>query len=389
MKSKNLPTLGLAVLAGVALAIAAPASGQILFDAQLTGFAETPPVASEHFGSCTGVLTGFDDPVPDPSFHIACDHNVDDADAAHIHIGPVGVAGGVVFPFADADDMDDTFDLTMDEAIRLLAGGYYVNVHTPANPGGEIRGQLLPRAGSVNVETVRFDLSGDQEVPSVETDFSGVCVATVDQTVFGIHAEGTMDLYCTHDVDAPSEAHIHQAEAGVDGGVVIDLGDPTSPIVVEDIDLDTTLIAALRDGELYVNVHDAANPGGVIRGQITGCFGSPTNLCLVNGRYEVSVEWATDQGDGGSGDGVAVPETDNSGMFWFFEPSNLELLIKVLEGCPVNGHTWVFFSGTTNVAVLVEVVDTMTGETATYTTPDETVLPARLDTTAFENCPAP
>jgi hypothetical protein len=392
MKSTSPPYLSLAALAALALALAAPASGQILFDAQLTGFSEVPPVASTAFGSCTGVLTGFPDSVgpADPSFHIACDHNVADAIGAHIHIGPVDVAGPIVFPFPDPDDIDDTWDLTVEEAIRLLAGGYYVNAHTPANPGGEIRGQLQARQGAADVEVVRFDLSGDQEAPPVVTDESGFCVATIDQTVFGINAEGTMDIFCVHDVGDAIGAHIHVGEPGVAGPIVIPFADPSSPIVAQDIALDTTLIAALRDGLLYVNVHSPANPGGHIRGQITGCFASPTVLCLENGRFEVEVDWQTEQAGGASGQGVAVRETDNSGMFWFFEPSNLEILIKVLDACaPPFERFWVFFSGTTNVGFDLRVTDTVTNETNIYSNEDETVVTPELDTDAFDTCDAP
>lgn len=392
MQSKSPPFLSLAALAVLALALAAPASGQIVFDAHLTGFSEVPPVATSAFGSCTGVLTGFPDDGPgpaDPSFHITCDHNVEDAIAAHIHLGFPGEENPPTFGFVDPDNIDDTWDLTVEQAIRLLAGGYYVNVHSPTFPDGEIRGQLQARQGAADVEVIRFDLSGDQEVPAVTTDDRGFCIATIDQTEFGTNAEGTMDLYCVHDVDDATMAHIHLEAPGVAGPIVVDLGDPSSPIVVEDIALDVTLIAALREGNLYVNVHNPANPGGHIRGQITGCFASPHVLCLENGRFEVAVDWETEQGGGGSGPGVAVRETDNSGMFWFFEPSNLEILIKVLDACAPFDRFWVFFSGTTNVGFDLTVTDTATGETNVYSNEDQTVTEPVLDTDAFDTCDVP
>lgn len=379
MKWKSLPVLALA--AAVALALAAPAGAQILFDAQLSGEAEVPPnLDVETFGSCVGVLSGF--PTPDPSFTVACDHNVEDAVMAHIHIGPPGVAGPIVFPFPDPLDIDATWDLTLDEAIRLLAGGYYVNVHSPAFPAGEIRGQLLPRQASADVEVVSFPLSGAQEVPPVATDDSGVCVATFD--LAGLPEQGDLDIYCTHDVANPVAAHIHNGAPGVAGPIVIPFDDPTSPIVAEDVFLNPALAEALREGNLYVNVHTAANPNGHIRGQIVGCFASPTTLCLANGRFAVEVDFQTELGGGAAGDGVAVRETDNTGLFWFFEPTNLELLVKVLEACPVNGFRWVFFAGTTNVGFDLTVTDTVTGDSETYSNPDMTPAAPVLDTAAFE-----
>jgi hypothetical protein len=386
MKWKSLPLLALAAAAAVALA--APASAQILFDAQLSGEAEVPPnLGLDTFGSCVGILSDF--PSPDPSFSIACEHNVENAVAAHIHEAPPGVAGGIVFPFANPLEIDATWNLSLEEAIKLLAGLNYVNVHTPTFPNGEIRGQLLPRQSSESVEVVTFPLAGDQEVPPVATDDSGVCVAVVDQTAFGINAEGTLDIFCVHDVEDPIAAHIHDAPPGVAGGIVIPFDSPVSPIVAEDLELDTTLIAALREGDLYVNVHTVENPGGHIRGQIVGCFASPTTLCLSEGRFAVTVDWQTEQSGGGSGEGVAVRETDDSGMFWFFEPSNLEILIKVLDACVVNDQRWVFFSGTTNVGFDLRVTDTVTNETNIYSNEDETVVTPELDTDAFDTCDAP
>lgn len=385
MKWKSPPFLAVAVLAVAALALAAPASGQILFDAQLTGFAEVPPVNTTAFGSCTGVLTGFPD--PDPSFHITCEHNVVDATMAHIHIGEPGVAGGIEFGLGDPDDIDETWDLSLDQAIRLLAGGYYVNVHSPTHPAGEIRGQLTARQTSAGgVETITFALTGDQETPPVATDASGVCVATIERA--GLPEQGVMDLYCTHNVDDATLAHIHRGAVGVAGPPVIDL-DPTSPIVAEDIFLSPALADDLREGLLYVNVHSPEFPAGEIRGQITGCFGSTTVLCLANGRFAVQVDWETDLGGGGSGQGVAVEETDNTGMFWFFEPSNLEIMIKVLDGCVVNDHFWVFFAGLTNVGFDLRVTDTVSGEVRIYSNADETPVNPVLDTAAFDTCDVP
>ena len=383
MKWKSLPLL--ALVAAAAFALAAPASAQILFDAQLSGEAEVPPnLGLDTFGSCVGILSDF--PSPDPSFSIACEHNVEDAVAAHIHEAPPGIAGGIVFPFASPFAIDATWDLSLEEAIKLLAGQNYVNVHTPAFPNGEIRGQLLPRQSSESVQTVTFPLTGAQEVPPVATDDSGVCVVVFDQTVFGINAEGTLDVFCAHDVENPVAAHIHESPRGVAGGIVIPFADPQSPIVAEDLDLDVSLISALVQGNLYVNVHTAANPNGHIRGQIDTCFASPTTLCLNEGRFAVTVGWATKLADGTDidGEGFAVRETDDSGLFWFFEPSNLEILVKVLEACPVNGFRWVFLAGTTDVGHVLEVRDTVTGQVRQYPNTDKEITTPVLDTTAFE-----
>jgi CHRD domain len=67
------------------------------------------------------------------------------ATAAHFH-GPAeaGKNAGVVVPFKETGpSFSGTADLTDAQAADLMAGKWYVNVHTQANPGGEIRGQVM------------------------------------------------------------------------------------------------------------------------------------------------------------------------------------------------------------------------------------------------------
>jgi hypothetical protein len=65
------------------------------------------------------------------------------ATAAHFHAGDSGKNGGVVVPIAPATSpLEGSATLTDAQAADMMAGKWYVNVHTAANKGGEIRGQL-------------------------------------------------------------------------------------------------------------------------------------------------------------------------------------------------------------------------------------------------------
>ena len=77
-------------------------------------------------------------------------------------------------------------------------------------------------------------------------------------------------------------------------------------------------------------------------------------LPLHDGLFEVSVDWTDTQGRQGTGK-VVPGFAESSGLFWFFRPSNWELLVKVLNGCELNGHYWVLGAAATNVGYTVRV----------------------------------
>jgi hypothetical protein len=90
-------------------------------------------------------------------------------------------------------------------------------------------------------------------------------------------------------------------------------------------------------------------------------------LSLRGGRFRVDVTFATPFGVTGDGEGVGL--SDDTGYFWFFDPANVEVLTKVLDGCELNGRYWVFAGGLTDVGVRITVTDTATGATKVYENP--------------------
>jgi ELWxxDGT repeat protein len=97
------------------------------------------------------------------------------------------------------------------------------------------------------------------------------------------------------------------------------------------------------------------------------CQPSATALCLAGGRYEVKASWRDFTGRAGTG--RATPLTPDTGSFWFFDPSNVETVVKVLDGTGVNGHVWVFYGALSNVEYSVTVTDTATGIARRYFNP--------------------
>ncbi|MEO7793639.1 MAG: hypothetical protein ABIV06_02610, partial [Thermoanaerobaculia bacterium] len=87
--------------------------------------------------------------------------------------------------------------------------------------------------------------------------------------------------------------------------------------------------------------------------------------------------------------GRAVPLASNdSALFWFFQPANFELLIKVIDACSLNDRFWVYYAATTNVQFTIRVDDTEAGTSKFYTNDlGSTANIAKTDSNAFSTCP--
>jgi hypothetical protein len=116
------------------------------------------------------------------------------------------------------------------------------------------------------------------------------------------------------------------------------------------------------------------------------CVDTSNVTCLNDGRFRVEPRFRRSNDMEGLGTDANLG-TDDSAVFWFFDPSNLELLIKVLDACSVNDRYWVFVAAATNVELHLTVTDTQTGQIRTYFNPlGKAALPVQ-DTSAFATCP--
>ncbi|HEX9942314.1 MAG TPA: hypothetical protein VGG03_09880 [Thermoanaerobaculia bacterium] len=115
------------------------------------------------------------------------------------------------------------------------------------------------------------------------------------------------------------------------------------------------------------------------------CAPGATSLCLNRGRFRVEVAW---NANGATGAGKVVPgAAADSGLFWFFDPEDWDLMVKVLDRCALNGHYWVFAAATTDVHYVLTVTDTATGRVARYESPAGKPSAATTDTKTFSTCP--
>ena len=240
----------------------------IIFTAKLDGNQTVPAVTTTAVGTGTFVLSSSGTQV---TYHVTVNGLSGSITGAHFHNGAMGVGGGVVKTLSFAGNTtsgvwgsaDANQPFTDSLLSELLRGRLYINVHTSANPNGEIRGQVLLTSG---VEfTAKLD--GSQETSAVTTTASGTGSVR-------LNTDGTVTYELTAGGLTPTASHFHNASAGVSGGVVKTIalsnnkgsgtwsrGDATQPFT-------DFLLRELVKGRLYLNVHTSTNPGGEIRGQI-------------------------------------------------------------------------------------------------------------------------
>ena len=116
------------------------------------------------------------------------------------------------------------------------------------------------------------------------------------------------------------------------------------------------------------------------------CAASPTTLCLNQGRFRVRASFSDFAGEGGDAGGQVL--TADSGTFTFFDPDNVELVVKVLDACGSDFDAyWVFAAGLTNLGVDLEVTDTAARQTRLYTSRLGDAFQLVRDTGAFDTCP--
>ncbi len=238
-------------------------SDNLQISAKLSGAEEVPSVSTNAVGVASFMINSTKDEI---CFNISVNGLSGPITGIHVHEGAIGENGAVVTDLSSyivdnriAGSLSGS-DLTPAMLEKYLNGDYYLNVHTTANPNGEIRGQLV-----LETDYSYFALlDGAQEVPAVSTPAQAVGVFNLARH------KGNLDVNVVIDgLSGPiTGAHLHNAAAGANGGVVADL---TTMVTGNNISgsLDpSTFLSELEMGNIYINVHTALNPNGEIRGQL-------------------------------------------------------------------------------------------------------------------------
>jgi YVTN family beta-propeller protein len=268
----------------------------VVMKVSLTGSGERPtPVATPGIGFGVLTLVGHE-----LAFHLTYQGLPGPATLAHIH-GPATDArtapplidlapfnGGA---FGTSGSLIGSLTVNNEQLSAIVDGLAYVNVHTGANPGGEIRGQIAVHNTATPLSA---DLSGAAERPDpVDTPASGFASLGLNGTALQLHV-----VY--RGLSGPATlAHLHgPAPASGAAGVLIDLAPlHHGPFGAEGefsgrLELTEEQRLAVLSGDTYINIHTAKNPGGEIRGQISPVV----HGSLLNGANERPNPVTTDAG---------------------------------------------------------------------------------------------
>ncbi|MDP4192408.1 MAG: CHRD domain-containing protein [Bacteroidota bacterium] len=244
--------------------------GGTSFSARLSAKQETPKTKSNAFGTGNFTLTDIG-----LIYRITVDSLV--VAASHFHLAPIGQSGNVVKEITP-DFVNNTAKgiwtlggdqgLTRELIKALMTGQIYVNVHTPNNPNGEIRGQLLINEGW----GFTASLNGLQEVPPDTSAASGTAALTFTPNglIYDLSITGIK----------PTSLGFNKAPVSQSGDSVRDiLSEANGALTVSGAwitagrlggldSLNNDHISSLFNGDLYVNAASATYPSGEIRGQI-------------------------------------------------------------------------------------------------------------------------
>ncbi len=255
-------------------------------------------------------------------------------------------------------------------------------------------GGCRPQAGALCLSDSRFRLQLDWQAPDGRSGTGSGVPLTRDTGYFWFFRQANVEIVVKVLDGAAVNGHFWVFFAGLSDlayrltvtdtvtGEEIAYDNPAGTLASV---ADVTALPAMKGLTSSQRLDTAPSPAPgdhAVHSSTSGsCTPGPARHCLgTDGRFAVEVEWSAPDGRGGDGSTFAL--TDDTGAFWFLRQSNLELVVKILDGRPVNGHFWVFFASMTDLPFQLTVTDTQTGDRQVYVNPPGT-LQSVADTGAF------
>lgn len=287
----KIPSLRALLVAGAASAFALSASAQIIeLRATINAAQENPATTSTATG--TAVML-YDVSANTFDLIVSINGMSNTATASHIHEGAAGTNGGVVTNLGaeavytrNGNTLTATFrNVTHGgDKLRLIQGGAYFNIHTAANPGGEVRGQLIAQPIRL---VANLDLAQEQ-LPNPTIAYTGVvnfggAVIIYDPTANTVSVRHSLFNYTS----TFTNSHFHTGGPTVNGPVNTQLGTNPNAGAYSNVNghisgSHTNIPYAgnpieLLTGLNYLNYHSQAFAGGQLRGQVRVSTETPSS----------------------------------------------------------------------------------------------------------------
>lgn len=278
---------------------AQPIGNSRMFEAILSGDQQVPTASSDGKGVLklelrNNILT------VEGSFEgltAAFDANI--AGGAHLHFGWAGENGGIAVPLVaetDAGLLSGTFSrdanefvLNAEQVNAMLERRIYVNIHTTAFPGGELRGQVVPAGSAVYL----FDIKGENQAPAVMSTGSGKALVEIVDDYF-VFSGAFSDLEGDFDASIAGGAHIHVGTPGSTGPIEFVVNSNVDTNLKSGVFTSNQNILPITNdqkesfalGQYYLNIHTSLHPMGEIRGNLMDVNGD-IFVGTLSGRHEV------------------------------------------------------------------------------------------------------
>lgn len=309
-------------------------------------------------------------------------------------------AAGGVLTWADGDDADKTF------LVELLVDGIPEGAETVlltlSDPtgGAELRPEHATSRLIITDEDESScdddDGDGHGSVRFVESEFQvieGEPVALITVERHGGNQGNVSVDYAASAGSATADLDFTPVTGTLDWAHA-DNGTRTFtvPILEDDLVEDTEVVLLALSNPSGGVVVDEDEGDAMLEildndGSQAACAPGADTLCLMGGRFRAQIAYRT--ASVGAGSGRAVALSDQSGLFWFFDAANAEMLVKVIDGCAAPGLNayWVFYAATTNVDFTMTVTDTSTGVVKQYRNPLGLAAKPIQDVLTFRSCP--
>ncbi len=308
-------------------------NGKLLFTARLSGASEVPAVNTKAKGLVTAVVVG-----NEVTINGVFDSLSGPVTNCHFHKGVEGAIGGAFTNFLTSVRGNRIYvktTLTNAQLSDFMEDSVYFNVHTAANPGGEIRGQMVFETDYLFTAFA----NGAQEVPAITTPATAIGSFMVSRVTGKI----TYKIVANGLSGPITGSHLHFGAVGRSGVVALPLTFVGNTLTGT-VDVTNAIFDSLVNNKLYLNIHTEANMNGEIRGQVFYAGDGIGFDGLLSGAQEIP----------------AITTTASGAMYALIRPTldTLDYAIQVTGLTPTNAH---FHGGVAGVSGNVLVSLTAVG----------------------------